>query len=326
MAFLAIPFVNTQPFSGYIDFAVIGGLAFLSYALLRAYRAERLAQPTAALLALATLVFSMSRQHAPYVAALLAGSLAIWHFLPWNESNQAKSRGWGQRTTRVGLVLLVVGLGLIPAAALQYSRYLEFGSPIFPYRFEAFGISTIVGISREDTARFAGLSSPDWRGLLAGFRNGWLLARDWPLNFYDIRDMGVGLLFWIALLTFPILDELMRRDAAFTLVVFVAIAPGVIPLYPDLDADLQIVRPVKNGFVLPLYGRRLSNQIVGIATPGLVDETCTIQGASGDPLGRNTLIVDQSGTLTQSSAECEWVCEVILEGVCLAGKLTRVGG
>ncbi len=138
--------------------------------------------------------------------------------------------------------------------------------------------------------------------------------------------MGVGLLFWIALLTFPILDELMRRDAAFTLVVFVAIAPGVIPLYPDLDADLQIVRPVKNGFVSPLYGRRLSNQIVGIATPGQFDETCAIQGASGDPPGRNTLIVDQSSTLTKSSAECEWVCEVILEGVCLAGKLTRVGG
>lgn len=410
LAFLAIPFVNTQPFSGYIDFAVIGALAFLSYALLRAYRAEQLTQSTAALLALATFVFSMSRQHAPYVAVLLAGALAIWHFLPWNESNQAKSRGWGQRTTRVGLVLLVVGLGLLPAAALQYSRYLEFGSPIYPYRFEAFGISTPVGISRADTARFAGLSAPDWRGLLAGFRNGWLLAQDWPLNFYDSRDMGVGLMLWIALLTFPILDELVRRDLAFTLVVFVAlaisvqdfwlprwsmtlilvlalvvggaltwfatrgprliatiltvavllhlarpiydaysmiergswyiranladsplfigseIAPGVIPLYPDLEADLQIVRPVKDGFILPLYGRRLSNQIVGIATPGQVDETCAILGASGDPSGRTALIVDQSRTLTQSVAGCEWVCEVIQEGVCLAGRLARVGG
>ena len=407
LVFLAIPFVNTQPFSGYIDFAVIGALAFLCYALLRGLRQERFTRRSAVLLAVATFVFSMSRQHAPYIAVLLAGALALWYFLPWNEANQMKRRGWTQRTVRIGLILIVLGIGLLPAAALQYSRYVEFGSPIYPYRFEAFGISTAVGLSRADTARFAGLSSPDWRGLIAAFRNGWLLSKEWPLNFYDGRDMGVGLLLWIALLTFPILDDVLRRDAVFMLVVFVAIAigvqdfwlprwsmtlvialtlavggalawsatkgprvisilltlavilhlgrpiydaynmiekerwyiranladsplfidreksPGVVPLYPDLGADLHIVRPVTNGFVLPLYGRRLTNRIAEIVTPEQVAGRCEIQAADED---RNTLIVDQRGALTQGSSGCEWICEVLQDGVCLAGKLKQLGG
>jgi hypothetical protein len=241
--------------------------------------------------------------------------------------------------------------------------------------------------------------------LLAGFRNGWLLSQDWPLNFHDGRDMGVGLLLWILLFTFPFLDELMRRDTLFMLLVFVAIAfavqdfwlprwsmtlilalvllvggalawfaangprliaviltlavvlhlgrpiydaysmiekerwyiranlsdsplfisseiaPGVVQLYPDLDADLLIARPVPNGFVLPLYGRQLSNEIVGIVTPDQVDETCVIQGASTDPSDRHTLIVDQRGTLAQQLPGCLWVCEVQEDGICLAGKV-----
>jgi 4-amino-4-deoxy-L-arabinose transferase-like glycosyltransferase len=410
LAFLAIPFVNTQPFSGYIDFAVIGALALLSYALLRAYRAKQLTKRTAALLAAAGLVFSMSRQQAPYLAALLAGALALWYLLPWNESNRAKRRRWDRRLAGVSLVLLVLFIGLLPALGLQYNRYREFGSPIYPYRFEAFGFTTPVGLSLEDTARFAGLAAPDWRGLLAGFRNGWLLSQDWPLNFYDGRDMGVGLLLWIVLFTFPFLDELMRRDTLFMLLVFVAIAfavqdfwlprwsmtlilalvllvggalawfaangprpiaviltlavvlhlgrplydaysmiekerwyiranlsnsplfinsevaPGVVQLYPDLDADLQIARPVPNGFVLPLYGRQLSNEIVGIVTPDQVDETCVIQGASTDPSDRQALIVDQSGALAQQAHGCSWVCEVGEYGVCLAGRLAPIEG
>ena len=410
LAFFAIPFVNTQPFSGYIDFAVIGALAFLSYALLRAYRAEQLTNRTVVLLAAAAFVFSMSRQHAPYVAVILAGVMALWFYLPWNESNRAKRRPWNQRMARVSLVLLVLFIGLLPALGLQYNRYREFGSPIYPYRFEAFGISTAVGLSREDTARFAGLSAPDWRGLLAGFRNGWLLSQEWPLNFYDGRDMGVGLLLWIVLLTFPFLDELLRRDTLFMVLLFVAIAlavqdfwlprwsmtlilaltllvggaltwfathgprpiavilivavllhlgrplydaysmiergswyirvnladsplfidsetaPGVVRLYPDLDADLQIARPVTNGFVLPLYGRQLSNQIVGIVTADQVDESCNIASAPTDSPGRHALIVDQRGTLAQIPHGCSWVCEVVEDGVCLVGRLAPSEG
>ncbi len=410
LAFLAIPFVNTQPFSGYIDFAVIGALAFLSYALLRAYRAEQLTKRTALLLAAAAFVFSMSRQQAPYVAMILAGAMALWFFLPWNESNRTNRKRWDQRIAGVSLVLLVLFIGLLPALGLQYNRYREFGSPIYPYRFEAFGISTPVGLSLEDTARFAGLSAPDWRGLLAGFRSGWLFSQEWPLNFYDGRDMGVGLLLWIVLLTFPFLDELLRRDTVFMLLLFLAIAlvvqdfwlprwsmtlilalvlliggaltwfatngprpiaviltlavmlhlgrpvydaysmiergswyiranladsplfidgksaPGVVQLYPDLDADLQVVRPVTNGFVLPLYGRQLSNEIIGIVTPDQVDETCDIKGSSRDPNGRNALIVDQRGTLAQLPNGCSWICDVVEDGVCLAGRLALTEG
>jgi len=41
LIFIAIPFVNTQPFSGYIDFAVIGALAFFSYALLKVLKSDK---------------------------------------------------------------------------------------------------------------------------------------------------------------------------------------------------------------------------------------------------------------------------------------------
>jgi hypothetical protein len=42
--YLSIPFVNEQPFSGYIDFAVIGALAFFLFSLLRILRSD---QPSA---------------------------------------------------------------------------------------------------------------------------------------------------------------------------------------------------------------------------------------------------------------------------------------
>jgi hypothetical protein len=104
------------------------------------------------------------------------------------------------------------------------------------------------------------------------------------------------------------------------------VAPGVVRLYPDLEADLQIARPVPNGFMLPLYGRQLSNEIVGIVTPDQVDETCVIHGASTDPSDRPALIVDQSGTLAQRADRCRWVCEVVEDGACLVGRLAPPEG
>ncbi len=403
MVFIAIPFVNTQPFSGYIDFAVIGALAFFLYALLRTLCAEKLSIRSLALLALATFTFSMSRQQAPYMSVMIAGALALWHMAPWNESKASESRGWGGLLVHLSVVILAFAIGVLPSALIHFKRYEMFGSPIYPYRFEAFGITTEAGLSLQDTAKFAGLMAPGRQGLLASFRNGWLLPSEWPLNFYDGRTLGVGLLFWVAVFVLPVLDEFVRRDTAVLLVLFVGIAlaiqdfwlprwsmtlilamvltlgssiawfasngprwmsviltlavvlhlgrpvydaysmirmgrwyirsdlidsplfieaetaPGEVELYPDMQADLWIVQPLDNGFVLPLYGRKLSNRIVGTLDPAQVPGSCLVDTS---PISdRPSLIVDQKGRLQQIEGRCHMVCEVPAGEGCLAGRL-----
>lgn len=64
MIYVSIPFVNEQPFSGYIDFAVIGALAFFLFSLLRILRSNQASPWLWTGLLIATFVFSMSRQHA----------------------------------------------------------------------------------------------------------------------------------------------------------------------------------------------------------------------------------------------------------------------
>jgi len=404
LTFIAIPFVNTQPFSGYIDFAVIGALAFFLYAALLALRAERMSFKTSAVVATATFIFSMSRQHAPYMALAIMGPLAVWYLLPWNEA-QAGGRRVGMM--KVIGVMLVFAVGLLPAALLHWHRYIEFGSPIYPYQFDAFGIKTAVGLSRQETARFAGLDSPDWRGLLEGFRRGWMIPREWPLNFYDSRTLGVGVLFWLGLILASFLDEFLRRDTGFLMLLFLAIAialqdfwlprwsmtlilamvlvisgaiarfashgpkwlapiltlvvlahlgrpiydaysmveqerwyiranlagsarfipaevaPGVVNIYPDLDDDFVIVRPIESSFMLPLYGRRLTNRIVGVLDNPVPDAQCVVlplgEYQPGDP------IIDPRSALARAAPNCTWVCAYEDQGVCLAGSLVPPG-
>jgi len=404
LTFIAIPFVNTQPFSGYIDFAVIGALAFFLYAALHALRPERMTFKTSTALSAATFLFSMSRQHAPYMALAIMGALALWHLLPWNE---ARADGRRVGVLKVSNVMLAFAVGLLPAALLHWHRYLEFGSPIYPYQFDAFGIKTAVGLSRQDTARFAGLESSTWRGLVEGFRRGWMMPREWPLNFYDSRSLGVGLLFWLGLILASFLDECLRRDTGFLLVLFLAIAialqdfwlprwsmtlilamvvvisgaiarfashgpkwlapiltlvvlahlgrpmydaysmvakgqwyiranlaesakfipaevaPGVVNIYPDLDDDFVIVRPIENGFMLPLYGRWLTNRIVGVLDDPMPDAQCAVHPLGAYEAGNP--IIDQRSLLARAAPQCIWVCAYEDHGLCLAGSLVVPG-
>ena len=386
LAYIAIPFVNTQPFSGYIDFAVIGALAFFLYALLRVLRSDRSSFQTVGVFSLATFLFSLSRQHTPYLAALLFGVLTVWFFAPWDWTTQAKDRRWSL-IHRMPIILAAFVIGIMPAAILHISRYLEFGSPIFPLQFKFYG----------------GLIAPTWNEMLVNFRHGWVWPGGWPRDFFDSYSFGAGLFFWMMLVTLPVLDRNIDRDTGFFLLLFGAIAilvrdfwlprysmtlvlavvisvagalswlaskgpswayttlflavlihlgrpiydaynmtqmghwytrvnisgsplfidgetaPGELKLYPDLEVDFWVVHPLENSFSLLLYGRDLSNRIIGGLEPSEIEENCFVNKSPA--ADRETLIVDQLGRLATISNECKWVCEYSAYGRCLAGRL-----
>ena len=400
LAFLALPFVNTQPFSGYIDFAVIGALAFFLFALWRAIRQDRLSLRSVATLSLATFVFSMSRQQAPYMALLLTAVVLFWRLGPFNAAKETERWGLKGHLLRLTVVVLAFALGLIPAAYLHLDRFLSYGSPIYPYRFEVLGLSSPAGMTRAEVFQWAGLPAPGWPGLLQGFVRAWLVPERWPRDFFDGRTLGVGLLLWLGLLTTPILGRALNRDSKFLILAFAGIslltqdfwlprwsmtgvlglvlalgaalawlgshgprlawallllavtlhlgrplfdiyslrqsvpyvradlagsplfigeekAAGVVDIYPDLGEDFVIVRPVENGFMLPLYGRQLSNRIVGVLDDAQPDAECAVQPA-GMPA---SLIIDQHSELPRAAPRCAWVCLYPGPELCLAGSL-----
>jgi hypothetical protein len=400
LAFLALPFVNTQPFSGYIDFAVVGELAFFLFALWRAIRQDRLSLRNLATLSLASFAFSMSRQQTPYMALLLTAVVLFWRLGPFNADKDTERWGLKGHLLRLTVVLLSLALGLVPAAFVHLGRLVTYGSPIYPYRFEAFGLSSPAGVSLQEIAGWSGQPTPGWGGMLQGFLHAWLVPDRWPRDFFDSRTLGVGLLLWLTLLTMPILGRALNRDSKFLLVAFTAItlltrdfwlprwsmtgvlalvlalgaalawlgshgprpawaallllvslhlgrplfdiyslrhgvpyvrsdlagsplfigeesAAGVVDIYPDLGEGFVIVRPVENGFMLPLYGRALSNRIVGVLDDPHPDARCLVQ-----PQGESAaLIIDQHRELPRAAPDCVWICAYPGEELCLAGSL-----
>ena len=402
ITYFAIPFVNTQPFSGYIDFAVIGGLAFFLYALYRLLRSDKYSLRSLAVLSLATFIFSMSRQQAPYLALLIVCVLIGWFIAPWDRSLSTKERRRRLLSQLPGLIV-AFAIGIAPAACLHIGRYLKYGTPIYPYQFKLLQFATRVGFAQDEAARGAGLIAPDWRGMLASFRRSWLWPSEWPKDFFDSRLFGAGFFFWLLWITLPALDQVIDRDIALLLVLFVIIAivaqdfwlprwsmtlvlaiivcmggtlswfasngqswayflllttvlahlvrpvydihgmtqmernylrinisespifidsktaPGELKLYPDLDADLYVIHPVDNEFLLLLYGRELSNRIVGVLDPAEIEDICNVMDTLTSD--RQTLIVDHRGKLQNLPIQCKWVCEYPASGRCLAGRL-----
>ena len=401
LVFVAIPFVNSQPFSAYIDFGVIGAFAFYLYSLLRVLKSNQYTVRNLALLSLATFLFTMSRQQAPYVA-LLTGLFFTYWFRPNHEFPTSAEEARHYRPRRIWPVLTAFFLGLLPAATLHTLRYLRYGSPIYPYQFKLLAFSTKVGLSPEYTMAGAGLIEPGWPGMLDGFVRGWLWSTVLPRDFYDSRQLGVGLLLWVLLLELPLVVRMIRADHLKVIALFVVIAllgqdfwlprwsmtlilvlvlcvgaaiswaasrgswalylgllvvvgihiarpaydvyalslgdepafrvnisgseafvggPGELKLYPDLNADFLIVHPVINEFTLLLYGRQMTNRIVGVIDPEVVGNTCVYRASS--PENRQLLIVDQTGKLQDISSSCEWVCRYQGAAFCLAGDLAK---
>lgn len=222
LAYLAIPFVNTQAFSGYVDFAVVGALAFYLYALLKVLRLDDPPMRSLVVLSVATFVFSMSRQQTPYIAVLILGVLGAWFLRPWSRYQSWKDGRWSP-PRHLAKISLSFGAGIAPAALQHVWRFLAYGTPIFPYQFKLFRIATEVGATPHYTS---GLLAPGWEGLLASFRRGWVLPlhSEWPTNFYDSRSLGIGLFFWLLWIALPFIDRFVKRDTAVIMGLSVGIA------------------------------------------------------------------------------------------------------
>ena len=224
LVYVAIPFVNSQPFSGYIDFAVIGALAFFLYALLNVLRSDQPSIRSLATFSLATFIFTMSRQQAPYIAILITIALAFWYAFPLKFTISSRKKRVLEVFQHPVILILAFVIGIAPTAALHLSRYVIYGSPIYPYQFSFYGIVSKVGIAQTEVARAAGLIDPNWRGLLDSFRRGWLLPNEWPRDFFDSRILGTGIFFYLLWITLPIVDQVVNKTTMFFLMLFGVIA------------------------------------------------------------------------------------------------------
>jgi len=224
LVYIAIPFVNTQPFSGYIDFAVIGALAFFLYALLKVLKSGKPSFRSLTIFSLATFIFSMSRQQAPYIAILITGVLTFWYSIPWKMEISSRRQPGKAAFQRPVILILFFVIGITPTAALHLSRYLTYGSPIFPYQFSFYGIASKVGVAQSEVARAAGLIAPNWQGLLESFRRGWLVPGEWPRDFFDSRILGAGIFFYLLWITLPIVDQVMSKTTTLIVMLFGVIA------------------------------------------------------------------------------------------------------
>lgn len=82
-----------------------------------------------------------------------------------------------------------------------------------------------------------------------------------------------------------------------------------VPVYPDRGARLVIIGAPANGFALPLYGRKLTNEIVGTVPAHTVGAAC----AGLRPQPRDALFVDDADV----TSGCKRTC-AIEAGRCLA--------
>jgi hypothetical protein len=338
LAYAAIPMINQQPFTNYVDFAVVGLLAFWLYAVVCLRRDESTRRKLVRLAA-ATVLFSLGRSQAFYMMIIMFPLIMYGAF---GERDGLRIRVRELRFVVISSVVLV--LACIPTIAMQVYKYLEYGSPIAPMELKLFGIKIGSGVPLETYFRYAGLGGTDIRSLARGIYDGWIYHLEWPMPvFYGSRYFAAGFLFLLALVLLPfywrrassverwilasgLLVSLLSKDIAvprtsYTTVVALAIVIGraipllsdwrpwlarivtavvlvhllrpeidllllrqpipisarmnitgshhyirggwTIPVYADKSRKFVIVEQTANAFVLEVYGKRLTNQILG---------------------------------------------------------------
>jgi len=199
LVFVAIPMINQQPFTAYIDFAVAGVLAYWVFAMLR-LRADEPGGRRYGRLAIATICLSMARSQGLYMVIVLTPILAYAMF-----GTREKLRvrfAHGPVLVRAAVVLAAACL---PSIGTQIYKYYEFGSPIAPMQFSLLGFKIGTGVPIEDYFHYAGLGGSDLGSLAKGTFEGWVWKTQWPVGaFFAGRFMGAGLLFILAVLVLPV--------------------------------------------------------------------------------------------------------------------------
>jgi len=387
LAYVAIPMINQQPFSNYIDFAVSGILAYWLYAMLR-LRSDERAIVRYVRLAVATVLFSLARSQGPYVLVVLFPLIAYAVFCE-RERFKLRVRDWRGLLTATA----VMAVALAPSVALQIWKYLEYGSPIAPMELKFLGVTIGKGFPMDTYFKYAGLGGGDIGSLAKGFFDGWVWHSGWPVGaFYASRFMAAGLLFLLAVVMLPyflrkatrlelavlaagVFVSLLTKDFGvprwgYTTVIAIAIIIGRtmgelsesrrgrpafwaaalvlfvhllrpefdylqyrtrqsisarmnivaskhflngvfdVEPFPDRNFKLVIVENPGNNFALHLFGRKLTNEVVGTLRGGYVGPRCegVLPFLIIEP---NAVFVDDDDWTKNCQRECAikaWVC------------------
>jgi hypothetical protein len=394
--YVLVPLVNAQLFSGCVDWAIPGFVAFYLDSLLVIGRSSGAPGKLAYVrLALATCLFTMARQQAVY--------LAIPFFVVVGYCLFVERRGFALAVKRprvLALEALTVCVGLAPAISIQVGNYLRFGSPIHPFKFELLGFKIGDGVSMRSLFAYGGLKEYTLRGFWDATLAAYFVPEKWPYCFFDGRNFGESVFAITALLGLPLTIPKMNREtrallATFMLLAFAAkdfwmpryaygvlttvcicngllmaallerprVTPvyvlglivlaghalrpewdawrihsgdyyprinvsgspyfisgnGDVPIYPDRGARLLIVRAPNNRFVLPLYGRHLTNSIVGTITEPVGPRCETVRAfTERDP---DMLVVDDEN-LTK---DCPRACVIDVGWRCAAFRMLEDG-
>ncbi len=387
-AYAAVPMVNQQPFTGYIDFAVVGILAYWLFALLRLRRPERRGR-AAIRIVIATFMFTMARSQGPYVVVVMFPLLAFALF--------CTRESWKLRVIdRRGLLLALIAvvIGMAPAVGLQIYKFATYGSPVAPMELSFLGIKVGSGVTMNEYFQYAGLGGDDLGSLLKGFWEGWVWHTEWPVGaFYASRFMAAGLLFILGVAVFPVFARkatrlewwvlgagvvvsLMSRDFAvprwgYTTMLALSLVLGrslsllavtkrwrgafwavlavmslhlarpefdllqfqtrtsfspqmnvvaskyfvhggwEVQIYPDHNYQLVLVGATGNNFVLQLFGKRLTNEIVGHVLPEHIGPHCETLRTFA-MLRPDVLFVDDLDATKGCPRECvikSWYCQ-----------------
>ena len=383
LAYGAIPVVNQQPYSGYIDYLVCGLLALFLYSVVRLRTAPRSAASFFIVLG-ASALYTLSRTQSLYAVALLCPSLAYTLFC---KRDRFRVRVVQRRALTI--TLAATTLGSVPAMVVQLIKYRLYGSPTYPYQFQIFGVRLGTGAPMKDLFVSCGLNEDTWAGFAGAFVDAWVWPRVWPPGgFFDSRHLGSGFVLWVAALLLPtfvrrasvaekslavtcLVVSLLARDFwlpryAYTLMILVVIivargmcemvasrrgAPlffvttvilfahyarpefdvamipayigarlnvtgssafkagdGAFDPYPDANAKFVIIGRTTDGFLLPLYGKSLTNEVV--ATVAVAELGENSRGLAHDPPA--VLFVDDSDATKDCPRECalrnSWRC------------------
>lgn len=340
LAYAAIPMINEQPFSGYVDYIVAAALAYFLFALLELRDAERPLR-AAIRVAIATALVSLSKPTGLYLCGAIAVPLVVHLY-----------GRLGRRAVLVALAALAAGA--VPALAIQIVKLVHYGNPTYPYQLSLFGISFGPGMPMAEMFRQSGLAEVTWLEQGRNFVHAWLWPVGAPINFFDSRGLGGGLVLPIALVCLPVfvrtatrtetwvgatlvLVSLLARDFwyprfSYALVIALCVvigralpaladAPrgrwrfwavlvallvhlarpeyalsrihreytprldvagspwfvrgfGALTPAPDENARLVIIEATRDWFLVPLYGRRLTNEVVGLIPRAAVGDRC----------------------------------------------------
>jgi hypothetical protein len=198
LAYAAVPMVNQQPFTGYIDFIVSAALAYLISAILQLRESPR-PMRSAIRVAAATVVFTMTRATGVYIAVLLTGLLYAALYV--ERAGGLRFRIVRRRALAITIAAFVVGA--LPIIAIQTYKYVTYGSPLYPYQFNLLGLKIGGGVPTKDLFFYAGLPDETWGSFARCWFGAWIWPPDRPLVFFGSSNLGGGWVMIAALLALP---------------------------------------------------------------------------------------------------------------------------